>query len=242
LGRGTTCPRVHVVHPGADLSRFRPDAEGASAWRRRVAGDGPLLLSVARLVQRKGIETVIEALPAILAAHPTTMYAVIGTGPDLARLEALAQKVGVRGHVRFVGDMTDHELPACYAAADVFLLPTRELPAEDEVEGFGIAYVEAAASCVPSIATPSGGVADAVRDGVTGLLVPPDSPASVATATVRLLSDPVLRARLGRDARTAVERHLNWDRAAVEVTRIVNLVTARHPASVHSMDTMLAGN
>lgn len=225
LGRSNACPRVHVVHPGADPSRFKPDTDGAAAWRRQVAGEGPLLLSVARLVQRKGIDTVIEALPTILASHPTTTYAVVGTGPDLARLEALARTTGVTDHVRFVGDIEDDQLPACYAAADLFLLPTREIPLEDEVEGFGIAYVEAAASGVPSIACGTGGVADAVRDGVTGLLVPPDSPASVADAAIRLLSDPVLRTRLGAQARAAVERDLNWDRAAAEVTSIVRLVT-----------------
>jgi phosphatidyl-myo-inositol dimannoside synthase len=225
LGRTNACPRVHVVHPGADPTRFKPDAEGAAAWRRAVAADGPLLLSVARLVRRKGIDTVIEALPAILAHHPTTTYVVVGTGPDLERLQALADTLGVSDHVRFLGDVEEEDLPACYAAADLFLLPAREIPAEDEVEGFGIAYVEAAASCVPSIAAESGGVADAVCDGVSGVLVAPNSPDAVAAASVRLLSDPVLRARLGHAGRALVERHLNWDRAAAEITRIANMVT-----------------
>jgi phosphatidyl-myo-inositol dimannoside synthase len=136
-------------------------------------------------------------------------------------LQALARKSGVEDRVRFIGDVEDDQLPACYAAADLFLLPTREIPTEDEVEGFGIAYVEAAASGVPSIATDAGGVADAVSDGVTGLLVAQGSAAAVAAAAVRLLSDPALRARLGRDGRLAVERHLNWDRAAAEVMVIV---------------------
>jgi len=225
VGRTNACPRVHVVHPGADPARFKPDAEGAAAWRRDVAADGPLLLSVARLVRRKGIDTVIEAMPAILADHPTTTYVVVGTGPDLERLQALARTLGVADHVRFLGDIEEEDLPACYAAADLFILPAREIPAEDEVEGFGIAYVEAAASCVPSIAAVSGGVADAVVDGVSGVLVAPNSPDAVAAAAVRLLSDPVLRARLGHDGRALVQQNLNWDRAAAEITRIANMVT-----------------
>lgn len=225
LGQTKACTRVHVVHPGADPCRFKAGVAGASEWRRQVAGDGALLLSVARLVERKGIDTVIEALPAILDAHPSTTYAVIGTGPDLARLQELAQRMGVTEHVRFVGEVGEDALPMCYAAADLFMLPAREILIHDEVEGFGIAYVEAAASGVPSIAAGTGGVADAVVDGVTGVLVAPGSAASVATATIRLLDDTALRARLGRNARAAVERNLNWDRAAAEVTRLVDLVT-----------------
>ena len=242
LGRTDTCPRVHVVHPGADPTRFRPNVEGASAWRREVAGDGPLLLSVARLVRRKGIDTVIEALPAILTGHPTTTYAVVGTGPDLERLRTLARTLGVSDHVQFVGDVEDVDLPACYAAADLFLLPTREIPAADEVEGFGIAYVEAAAACVPSIAAHTGGVADAVSHGVSGVLVAPDSPDAVAAAAVRLLSNPVLRARLGRNGRAMVQQVLNWDRAAAEITHIENVVTGavRHSTHVPTGDSVLA--
>jgi len=217
VGRGNACARVHVVHPGADPARFT----GAVGSQRRNAGDGPVLLSVARLVPRKGIDTVLRSLPAVLASHPTATYVVVGSGPDLTRLEQLSHSLGVATHVRFVGDVSDELLPACYAAADVFLLPTREILADDEIEGFGIVYLEAAAAGVPSIAANVGGVADAVMDGVTGLMVRPDSPASVARATLRLLDDAPLRTRLGVNARTNVERDLNWDRAAHEVMRIV---------------------
>lgn len=243
LGKRDACQRVHVVHPGADPSRFTPSSPGAAAWRGQVAGDGPVLLSVARLVQRKGIDTVIEALPAILASHPTAMYVVVGTGPDRARLEQLAQRLGVTDHVRFVGDVEDDALPACYAAADLFLLPTREIAAEDEVEGFGIAYVEAAAAGVPAIAAPTGGVADAVHDGVTGLMVPPGSAEAVADAAIRVLGDAALRVRLGANARATVERDLNWDRAASEVSRLVESITrgASRSAEDAAIDALTGG-
>ena len=229
VGRGEAGARVHVVHPGADPARFvrstaeRPDAQSA-----------PVLLSIARLVARKGIDTVIEALPAILTVHPNTTYVVGGSGPDLARLEQLASRVGVLDRVRFLGDVDDNALPALYASADLFVLPTREILADDEIEGFGIAYVEAAAAGVPSIAANAGGVADAVTDGVTGLLVPPASPGSVATAALKLLGDPADRARLGQNARLNVERNLNWDRAAREVMSIVSQVTRTGAASATS--------
>ncbi len=222
--------RVVVIHPGADPSRFAY-AKGARVAGPARLGGGPLLLSVARLVPRKGIDTVIESLPEVSAVHPNVTYVVIGTGPDLSRLEGLAARLGVSNRVRFVGEVDDDALPAWYASADVFMLPTREIAADDEIEGFGIAYVEAAAAGVPSVAADVGGVADAVIDDVTGLLVPPSSPGAVANATLMLLGNPELRARLGQNARANVERHLNWDRAAREVMSVVSEVTRQRSAS-----------
>lgn len=226
VGRPDAADRTHVIHPGADPGRFR----STSSAHRPTQGDvgwSPMLLSVARLVPRKGIDTVIQALPAILAVHPNATYVVVGCGPDLARLEQLARDVGVLRHVRFAGDVDEEQLPAVYAEADLFLLPTREILADDEIEGFGIAYVEAAAAGVPSIGANVGGVPDAVLDGITGLLVPPDSPAGAAAAALRVLGDPELRSRLGENGRAAVERHLNWDRAASEVRTVVSEVVAQ---------------
>ena len=220
VGAAHAVDRVHVIHPGADPARFTRALE-ETRRNRGTQRERPQLLSVARIVPRKGIDTVIESLPSVLAVHPTTRYVVVGCGPDQPRLEQLAQHVGVAEHVEFVGDVPDDLLPARYASADVFLLPTRVIPEDDEIEGFGIAYVEAAAAGVPSIAADVGGVADAVADGVTGLLVPPGSPDAVASATLRLLGDPALRARLGDAARAEVERSLNWDRAAHEVMGLV---------------------
>jgi phosphatidylinositol alpha-1,6-mannosyltransferase len=224
VGRIDAVSRVHVIHPGADPSRFSLTARDAADR------NDPVLLSVARLVPRKGIDTVIEALPDILAVHPTATYVVVGSGPDLSRLERLARDCGVTHRVRFVGDVIDEQLPERFANADVFVLPTREIHDDDEIEGFGIVYVEAAAAGVPSVAADVGGVADAVTDGVTGLLVPPGSPAAVSTATLRLLGDPILCAEMGNNARAAVERELNWDRAAREVMRVVNDLTRHHDA------------
>lgn len=231
VGRADTVARVHVVHPGANPARF-PDTRVAGSHDLAAQKRGPVLLSVARLVPRKGIDTVIESLPAILTVHPNVSYVVVGSGPDLPRLEQLAAHKGVAAHVRFVGDVTDDELPAWYANAHLFVLPTREIPSDDEIEGFGIAYAEAAAAGVPSIAADVGGVSDAVIDDVTGLLVASSSPSEVASATLQVLGNPALHERLGRNARANVERHLNWDRAAREVMGIVNELTRPHARNV----------
>lgn len=220
--------RVRVAHPGTDPDRFRPDAPGAGEWRHRLGLDGRrVLLSVTRLMARKGIDTALEALARLAAERPDLAYVVAGDGPERARLERLAAELGVAERVHFLGAVDDAELPALYAAADVFVLPVREEPDDDEVEGFGIVFCEAAAAGIPVVAGDSGGVADAVRDGETAFLVPPRDAAATADALARLLDDDTLRRTMGRAGRCAVEAYYNWDRAAAEVWAILEEVAGR---------------
>lgn len=223
---GLDAERVKVVHPGADPVRFRADPEHGAAFRRATFGARPLLLSVARLMPRKGIDTVIRALPAIRASIPDVAYVVVGTGPDASRLRALAVEQGVADRVHFMGEINDETLAACYASADLFVLPTRTIQRSDEVEGFGLVYAEAAAAGLPAIAANSGGAPDAVEDGVTGWLVEPDSAWDVALVAVRVLRDRPLIERFGRAARLRVERYLNWDRAAAELGALTRAIVA----------------
>ena len=174
---GAPAARITVVHNGVDAVRFRP--QRADALRSELAGSGPLLLSVARLVRRKGIDTVLRALPKLLAAMPTLTYAIVGDGPDRARLAALSGALGVRAHVRFLAHVA-HDLVDYYNACDLFVLPAREEPGD--IEGFGLVFLEASACQKPVIGARAGGVVDAIEDGVTGLLVPPDDGEALAHA------------------------------------------------------------
>ena len=217
--------RVHVVHPGTDPSRFRPDAPGADAWRRELdLEDRRALLSVSRLMARKGVDTALDAFARIAPAHPDLVYVVAGDGPERSRLEGLAAELGVVNRVRFLGEVDDDRLPGLYATADLFVLPVREEPEDDEVEGFGIVFCEAAASALPIVAGDSGGVADAVRDGETAFLVPPRDAVATAAALSRLLEDDDLLRRMGRAGRRSVETYYNWDRAAAEVWEVLEKV------------------
>lgn len=218
--------RVRVVHPGTDPDRFSPAIHGG-AWRSRLdAGPGPVLLSVGRLMRRKGVDTVIRALPELRRAHPGLVYAVAGGGPYRAGLEALATELGVGDAVRFLGLVPEDELPSLYASADVFVLPNREEPDEQEIEGFGIVFAEASATGVPVVAGRSGGAPDAVRHEETGLLVDPTDPDDVRRALDRLLSDANLRMQLGSGGRRAVETYYNWDRAAAQIWEILVEITS----------------
>lgn len=213
--------RLRVVHLGTDPERFRPGVETDEIRRRFELpdGDGPWLLTVARLEPHKGVDTVIEALPAILERAPAVRYAVAGSGPERDKLEKLAGKTGVAERVRFLGEVSEHDLPGLYNLASVYVGASRRAE-RIGVEGFGIALVEASACGRPVVAGNAGGIPDAVRDGETGFLVPAEEPAAFADAICRLLADPALAQRIGQNGRRAVETYFNWDRVVRDVRDI----------------------
>jgi phosphatidylinositol alpha-1,6-mannosyltransferase len=203
-------PPVAAIDLGTDPAFFRP-----AVVHPRT------LLTVARLVPHKGQDVAIRALALL---PPDVRYTVVGTGDDRPRLEAIAREAGVAQRVTFAGALSDDQIAEAYASADVYVGLSREDGAQ--AEGFGISFVEAAASGVPSVAGNSGGVSSAVRDGETGILVPPTDVAAVAAAIRRLLDDRALRDSMGRAARCAVESHYNWDRVAAETIAFVDEVCA----------------
>lgn len=218
LGRPDLAGRVRVVPLGTEPTRFRPGVDPSGVRRKYGLDGGPWLLTVARLEWHKGIDTVIKALPAVRAAHPTVRYAVAGAGERRPHFERLVAELGLGDAVRFLGLVSDAELPALYNAADLYVGISRRH--ELLVEGFGISLVEASACGLGVVGGRSGGIPDAVRDGETGILVDPDDPLAVAAGITRLLEDDELRRRLGAAGRAAVERYYNWDRVASDLIRI----------------------
>lgn len=213
--------RLRVVHLGTDPNRFRPGLD-PSPVRGRFGlpdGDGRWLLTVARLESHKGIDTVLQALPLVLEQAPDVRYAVAGSGSDRERLEKLAAKLGVASRVRFLGQVNDRDLPALYNLAVVYVGASRRAE-RIGVEGFGISLVEASACGLPVVAGNSGGVPDAVREGETGFLVPPENPGAFADAICRLLADTGLAKRVGEGGRRAVETYFNWDRVVRDLRAI----------------------
>jgi phosphatidylinositol alpha-1,6-mannosyltransferase len=200
---GTRLPRTVVVPPGVDVERFHPlDPAARAAARRRLAlpVDGRLVVSVSRLVPRKGMDVLVEASARLAPARPDLVVAIGGTGRDASRIARLA----ARHHapVRLLGRVPDADLPALDASADVWAMLCRNRWLGLEQEGFGIVFLEAAACGVAQVAGRSGGAGDAVVDGRTGLVV--DRPGDVVVVTdalERLLDDADLRCRLGSAAR-----------------------------------------
>jgi phosphatidylinositol alpha-1,6-mannosyltransferase len=210
--------QVQVVPLGADQVFFRPGVDTAAVRERHGLGAGRWLLSVARLARHKGIDTALRALSQLRDRYPDLRYAVVGSGEELGWLEGEARQLGVADRVRFLTHVPDHDLPAIYNCAEVYLGASRLM--EQRVEGFGISIAEASACGIPVVAGRSGGIPEAVRDGETGLLVDAESPGAVSDALRLLLDDSTLRARLGGAGRRAVETYYNWDRVAGDLARI----------------------
>lgn len=214
---GVPATKIQIVNNGTDPDVFFPvDAAQCAALRARLGvPPGPMILTVSRLVGRKGVNTVLEALPGVLRAHPKASYVVAGDGPDRNALVALAARLGLAEHVHFLGRIPYAELRTLYTTADVFVLPARE--ARPDVEGFGIVFLEAGACGTPVIGADTGGIPDAIEHGRTGLLVPPDDPAALERALGELLGHPERAAAMGAAGRKRVEDTFNWQRAADHV-------------------------
>jgi len=218
---------VSLQYPGTDSERF-DGAAGEEVRRRHALGGGPVLLTVARLLERKGHDRVLEVLPAIREVHPAVRYVIVGTGPAEQRLRALTQELGLGETVVYTGGIPHDQVPSYYAAADVFVHPNRELPGGD-VEGFGVVFLEANAAGLPVIGGNSGGTPDAIRDGETGFLVDPGSAAELRDGILRLLGDRALRRRLG-EAGKRWAAGFTWERAAARIWELSRRVAAGEAA------------
>jgi phosphatidylinositol alpha-1,6-mannosyltransferase len=196
---------------GVDTDVFHPGAGREDVRRRLALADRPVVVCVSRLVPRKGQDVLIRALPAIRNNVPGAALLVVGGGPDMPRLHRLAVEQGVADHVRFTGSVPWPELPAHYAAGDVFAMPCRTRLGGIDVEGLGIVFLEAAATGLPVVAGDSGGATDAVLDGETGVVVDGHDVARVAAATSDLLNDPTKAAAMGARGRAWVEETWRWD-------------------------------
>ncbi len=216
--RGVPAERLTVLHNGTDPARFHPVE--TTALRRQLGLDGrSVLLTLSRLVPRKGIDTVLRALPEVAAEVPDVCYLVGGSGPDRPRLEMLVRELGLTDRVRFLGKIPDEQLLQYYNLCDVFVLPSRQDP--PHVEGFGIVFLEAGACGKPVVGARAGGIPDAVRAGETGLLVEPDDAQELAQALLRLLQDADLAARLGAGGQQRVRLNATWDHAADHLYRAI---------------------
>jgi phosphatidylinositol alpha-1,6-mannosyltransferase len=204
---------VSVLHPGADVERFRPDLPTADLRERHALGDRPLIVCVSRLVPRKGQDVLIKAMRSIQRRVPDAALLIVGSGPYEARLRALAEHAPTRSVV-FVGEVSEEDLPRYYAAADVFAMPCRTRLGGLEVEGWGNVFIEAAACGRPVVVGDSGGSREALVHGETGLLVDGAVADAVADAVASLLEDPAYAQQLGKAGRARVEREHTWRRVA----------------------------
>ena len=200
---GVDSERIALTYPTVDEERFQP-APPDDELRHSVGvtGDKKLILSVGRLLNRKGFDNVIRSLPILLEQGLDIEYALIGIGKEQASLQKLASELNMTERVHFLGHVSYEDLPRWYHACDLFAMPNRDIDGDNE--GFGLVFLEAAASGKPSVAGMAGGTGSAVVDGETGLLVDGENVAEIAKGIGRLLNDPEELSRMGHVARQRV--------------------------------------
>ena len=188
---------VTIVSPGVEERFLHAGNQDAEKIRTQFCVQGsPCLLTIGRLVARKGHDTVIRCLPYLAVKWPELKYIIAGSGPQRERLEELARSLSLQDTVMFLGEVPAGVLPALYKMADVFVMPSRQV-GDSDAEGFGIVFLEANAAGTPVVGAATGGIPDAVVNGETGLLVnDPLDPVELAETIARILSDSVLRERL----------------------------------------------
>jgi glycosyltransferase involved in cell wall biosynthesis len=208
--------RYSVIPNGVDLGRFRPSARARSRHPSRVR-----CLAVARLVERKGIADLIQAIASLERGR--FELEIVGSGPDQDQLKELAQLLGVSREVIFAGSVDRAALPGRYRDADIFALAPRE-------EAFGNVFAEALASGLPIVGSTVGGIPELVEHGKNGFLVPPREPMALAAAIRHLADNPELRAEIGRRNRAQAEANLSWARVTTRYLSLYNGVLRRAPA------------
>lgn len=199
--------KITVITNGVDILKFTDNTQynDRQILRNRYnLEDKKIFVTVGRLVHRKGIDTVLYALPDVLKTYPNAHYVIVGTGPIKDELQSIADNLNISTSVTFSGNIDHSELVAHYNMADVFIMPNRTMP-DGDTEGFGLVFLEANACGIPVIAGRAGGASDAVINNLNGISVDGLNQSDVSTAMLKLLDDPELAKKLARQGKAYVQ-------------------------------------
>ena len=210
------------IAPGIDTEHFAPNPDNKLRAQLGLS-EKKVIVSVGRLVHRKGQDRLLEAMPKILGQIPNAHILFVGQGPHLEYLEKRVEKLGLKNSVTFIGRISYSELPAYFRVGDIFAMPSRSRLLGLEVEGLGIVYLEASACGLPVIAGRSGGAPDAVLEGITGVTVDGTDPKDISRAVVELLTDSKRSEQMGRDGRAWVIEKWSWDIWAREFAQVLKV-------------------
>jgi glycosyltransferase involved in cell wall biosynthesis len=209
---GVDKAKIRVVPNGVDTERFKPSG-GCEPIKHQIRINNKLcVLSVGRLIPRKGLPFLIEAAKHVVKEYNQTIFVIVGDGPLKNSLRASLEKMNLSSNFVFLGDVHESVLPALYNCADVFVLPSIQ-------EGQGIALLEAQATAKPVVAFDVGGVREAVLDKETGFLMKPDS-RLLAEAVMKLLASYSLREKIGSKGREFVSSRFSWDVCAQRMLQV----------------------
>jgi len=218
---GIKSGKIKVIYPGVSANDKQLIGNNIikEKFIRKYNLEGKkIILSVGRLVERKGFDKVIEAMPRVVTRIPEAIYLIVGTGGDVLRLKDLSNKIVE--HIIFLGKVSDEEKWALLGLCDVFITPAREN--NEDVEGFGIVYLEANLMGKAVIAGKTGGAQEAVVNGETGLLVNPESVEEVSEAIINLLNNKELADKLGKAGCQRVIEKFSWEKIGEDMKKVLN--------------------
>jgi len=211
--------KIIVVNPGVE-SRITHKAQRITQIKKKYNLENKFtLLTVGRLVKRKGVDMVLKSLPKVLEKNPDLIYVIIGNGPEEENIKNIITELKLEKNVLIIPDANDEEKNCWYEICDIFIMPARNIGGD--FEGFGIVYLEANLAGKPVIAGDSGGIRDAVVYGENGLLVNPENEEEIAEAIIKLARDENLRKKLGEQGRQRTIEKFDWEK---QVKKIYNLI------------------
>lgn len=210
-----------VTGCGFPIDQIINDDLKAASRQKLGLNDEKILLTTSRLVIRKGIDTVLHAMPIIMKKFSNIKYLVVGDGPDKEKLIDLSKKLGIDNKVRFCGFVSEEIKKDCYLASDVYVMPSK-FGDLGEVEGFGISFLEANAHGLPVIGSNVGGITDAVENGKNGFLVDPDDPNQLAEKVINLLNDPLRCQQMAESGKERIRKQFNWVKIVDDIEKNFN--------------------
>lgn len=217
---GVRKENIEIVTPGVDIKKFRPGDPSEQFIIKYNLKNKRVILTVARLDIHKGHDLVIKVLPRVVENFPDVYYYIVGDGPERTYLENLVLERNLKQRVIFVGYVSEKEIIDFYRACEIFVMPSREIR-EDLVEGFGITLVEAAACEKVVIGGRSGGVSDAVLDGISGILIDPQNEEELFLVLDKFLSNKEINKQFSIQARKWVEKERTWEISASKIKKVM---------------------
>ena len=209
------------IAPGIDVEHFIPT--DATVLRNSLGlSDKKVIVSVGRLVHRKGQDHLIEAMPEILKSIPQAHLLLVGEGPYREHLQTLVKKHNLEASVTFIGRIQYKDLPTYICVGDIFAMPSRSRLMGLEVEGLGIVYLEASSCGLPVLAGDSGGAPDALVQNETGLVVDGTDDQQIATAAIKLLTDIELSKKMGLAGRQWIIDNWRWEIWSKDFEKLLN--------------------
>ena len=217
--------KTALISNGVDTARFHRVGDASKVIERLGLTSKRILLGVGRLVPRKGFDQVITCFRRILERVPNAHFVLVGEGPDKPRLQKLVKRERIEDHVTLCGTLDHDDLVRAYSAADVFIMPNRDMP-DRNTEGFGLVFLEAGACGTPVIGGNAGGVTDAIQDGATGILVDGQNKDDIVRAAVKILTDSRFATQLGENGiKFAHER--SWEACARDFSKLCQSLADR---------------